>query len=288
MAAASFWATSAGGTIAGWEIGSGPALLFLHGGPGMNDYGRLLSDEVADWRFISFQQRGVTPSTIGGPFTVEQHVADTIAVLDDRGVDKAVVLGHSWGAHLALHLAVAQPDRVAGLVIVDGLGVIGGDGGASELGAALTTRLRQASAKKMQDLLAELGDSAPTDEFVGRQFDLLWAGYFADPGNAPAPPELRFSADTNVATMASVREHLADGFAESLRSIIAPVISVLGAQSPMPVSQGERTAALIANAEVRAIPEAGHLPWYEKPGCVAAALADVTRRARVEQAHAGG
>jgi pimeloyl-ACP methyl ester carboxylesterase len=56
----------------------------------------------------------------------------------------------------------------------------------------------------------------------------------------------------------------------------------------MPVSQGERTAALIANAEVRVIPEAGHLTWYEEPGCVAAALADVKRQARVEQAHAGG
>jgi proline iminopeptidase len=287
MAAASFWATSADGTIAGWEVGSGPALLFLHGGPGMNDYGRLLSDEVADWRFVSFQQRGVTPSTTGGPFTVEQHVADAIAVLDDRGVDKALVLGHSWGAHLALHLAVTQPDRVAGLVIVDGLGVIGHDGGASELGVTLAARMRPAAAEQMQGLLTELGDSAPTDDVVARQFDLLWASYFADPANAPAPPELRFSADTNVATMASVREHLAEGFAGLLRSITVPVISLLGAQSPMPVSQGEQTAALMPNAEVRLIPEAGHLPWHEKPGCVAAALADVTRRTRVEETQAG-
>jgi pimeloyl-ACP methyl ester carboxylesterase len=266
------------GTIAGWETGSGPALLFLHGGPGMNDYGRLLSDEVAAWRFISFQQRGITPSTTVGPFTVEQHVADAIAVLDERGVDKAIVLGHSWGAHLALHLAVMQPHRVAGLVIVDGLGVIG-DGGAAELAAALKARLEPATAQKMRDILEEQGDSAPTDDFVARQFSFLWASYFADPANAPAPPELRFSAVTNVATMASVREHLADGFAASLRSVSVPVISVLGAQSPMPVSQGEETAVIIPNAEVRVIPKAGHLPWHEKPGCVAAALADVTRRA---------
>jgi proline iminopeptidase len=210
--------------------------------------------------------------------TVEQHVADAIAVLDDGAAGKALVLGHSWGAHLALYLAVAQPDRVAGLVIVDGLGVVR-DGGGSELGAALAARLRPAAAEKMQDLLAELGDSAPTDDFVARQFDLLWAGYFADPANALALPELRFSALTNLATMASVSDHLADGFADSLRSVTVPVISVLGALSPMPVSQGEQTAALIPGAEVWVIPEAGHLPWHEKPGCVAAALADVARRA---------
>lgn len=286
MTTASFEAASAHGTIAGWEVGSGPALLFLHGGPGMNEYGRLLSDEVIDWRFISFQQRGLVPSTTRGPLTVRQHVADAIAVLDDRGVDKALVLGHSWGAHLALHLAVAWPGRVAGLVIVDGLGVVG-DGGSSELGAALAARLRPAAAAEMKELVAELGDSTPTDDFVARQFGLLWTSYFADPANAPAPPELRFSAITNLATTASVSEHLADGFADSLRSISVPVISLLGAQSPMPVSQGEQTAALIPNAEVRVIPEAGHLPWHEKPGCVAAALADVRRRAGLEEAHAG-
>jgi proline iminopeptidase len=277
MTETTFRVATAGGTIAGWESGDGPALLFLHGGPGMNDYGRLLSGEVAGWRFISFQQRGVAPSTTDGPFTVQQNVADALAVLDDRGVDQAVVLGHSWGAHLALHLAVAHPDRVAGLVIVDGLGVIG-DGGAPEVGAELAARLLPAAAEELQALMAELGDREPTDEFASRQLALVWPGYFASPATAPPPPPgLRISIVTNSATMESVKEHLAAGFADSLRSISAPVIAVLGAQSPMPVSQGEQTAALIPGAEVRVIPAAGHLPWHEQPGCVASALADLVQ-----------
>jgi pimeloyl-ACP methyl ester carboxylesterase len=43
----------------------------------------------------------------------------------------------------------------------------------------------------------------------------------------------------------------------------------------MPVAQGKQTAALIAGAEIRIIPAAGHLPWFEQPGCVAAALASI-------------
>jgi pimeloyl-ACP methyl ester carboxylesterase len=54
-------------------------------------------------------------------------------VLDALGVDRAVVAGHSWGSHLALQLAVAHPDRVAGLLIIDGPGVTG-DGGVTEMG----------------------------------------------------------------------------------------------------------------------------------------------------------
>jgi pimeloyl-ACP methyl ester carboxylesterase len=75
-----------------------------------------------------------------------------------------------------------------------------------------------------------------------------------------------------------VTGHLADGFANRLVGISVPVISVLGELSPLPVSQGEQTAALIPGAEVRIIQGAGHLPWNEQPGCIAEALASVQHR----------
>jgi pimeloyl-ACP methyl ester carboxylesterase len=275
-----FEVSTPAGTIAGWESGEGPALLFLHGGPGLNEYGRMLAGEVAGWRFISFQQRGLSPSTTGGPLTLDQHVTDSVAVLDACGADQAVVVGHSWGGHLALHLAVSHPDRVAGLVLVDGLGVVG-DGGASELGQALAARLLPAAAQQLQQLqqiAEELGEDEPADEIAAEQLRLLWPGYFADPAGAPPPGELRVSTEANRAALASVTEHLAAGFADSLSAVRMPVLCVLGAQSPMPVSQGEQTAALIPLAEVRVIPAGGHVPWFEQPGCVADALASVRLR----------
>lgn len=49
-------------------------------------------------------------------------MADAIAVLDQLGIDRAWAVGHSWGGHLALHLAVSRPDRLLGVVCIDALG----------------------------------------------------------------------------------------------------------------------------------------------------------------------
>lgn len=49
--------------------------------------------------------------------TVDQVVADLAAVLDDCGVDRAVVYGSSYGTYLAQGLGVRHPDRVAGMVL---------------------------------------------------------------------------------------------------------------------------------------------------------------------------
>lgn len=124
-----------------------------------------------------------------------------------------------------------------------------------------------------------LDGAEPTDADAASQLALLWPGYYAEPAAAPPmPPRLRISQAGNAGTFASVTEHLAAGFAGALRDIAVPVIFLLGAQSPMPVSQGEQTAALIPGAEVEVIPAAGHLPWHEQPGCVAAALARIRAR----------
>jgi len=51
-----------------------------------------------------------------------------------------------------------------------------------------------------------------------------------------------------------------------------PVVVLVGQSSPMPVDVGEKTAGLVSHGELTVVPGAGHLPWYEQPGCVARAL----------------
>jgi pimeloyl-ACP methyl ester carboxylesterase len=265
MAETSFQVFTDAGPIAGWAGGTGPPLLFLHGGPGFSDYGEMLAPEVAGWHAIRYQQRGLRPSSVDGPFTVDQHLADAVAVLAARGAGRVVVLGHSFGVHLALQLALAQPDRVAGLVLVDGLGIIG-DGGAAAMGQAMVERLLPAQLEHLQEAAARQAGREPTDADATELTALLWPGYFADPGTAPPwPPQLRVSVAAYTGTFGSVAQHLAAGFADSLGAITIPVIFVLGAQSPMPLSQGEQTAALIPSAEVSVIPAAGHPNQNPRP-----------------------
>ncbi|MGH2844248.1 MAG: alpha/beta fold hydrolase, partial [Solirubrobacteraceae bacterium] len=120
--------------------GSGPALVMLHGGPGLSDYMALLDGETVGWRRVFYQQRGLSPSPVEGPFTVARHLADLRSVLDAAGVERAVLLGHSWGTHLGLQAALVMPDRVAALVLVDPFGIVD-DGGAVALAEALNERL---------------------------------------------------------------------------------------------------------------------------------------------------
>ena len=62
-------------------------------------------------------------------------------------------------------------------------------------------------------------------------------------------------------------------------AVRAPAVFVPGERSPMPLSQNQQTAALLPYAEVVVVPGSGHLPWQERPGCVATALAAIQGRA---------
>lgn len=284
MPAEAFSAVTPDGSIEGSFIGSGPPLLLLHGGPAMTDYMDMLGAETGGWRSIRYQQRGLPPSAVHGALTVEGHVADAIAVLDSLQIGRAVVLGHSWGGYLALHLAFSHPDRIAGLVLVDPLGAVG-DGGAAETGKHLHERLLPAAVQQYAEVEARLEGLDPTDADMLASLRLIWPGYFADPAAAPPiPSHIRVSVAGYMATFASVAQHFADGFGEKLRDLGIPAVFVLGELSPMPVSQGQQTAALLPIAEVTVAPAAGHLPWHEEPGCVAAALNRIRELAAVPDA----
>ena len=88
-------------------MGSGAPVLLLHGGPGLSfTYMDELAPELEDgFRVASFQQRGLEPSTLEGPFTIPQAIDDVVAVLDGLEWERAFVLGHSWGGHLTLRVA---------------------------------------------------------------------------------------------------------------------------------------------------------------------------------------
>jgi lipase len=55
-----------------------------------------------------------------GPYGIRTHARDLFAVLDHLGADRAVIVGHSMGAFVATLAAELAPERVVGLVLVDG------------------------------------------------------------------------------------------------------------------------------------------------------------------------
>lgn len=55
-----------------------------------------------------------------GPYGLAAHVADLLAVLDDAGARRAVLVGHSMGAYVVARVAAEHPDRAAAVVLLDG------------------------------------------------------------------------------------------------------------------------------------------------------------------------
>jgi pimeloyl-ACP methyl ester carboxylesterase len=120
-----FVVSTSEGDIHGWHYeGEGPQAVLLHGGPCISaSYMEPLVPHLAGvFRQSLYQQRGLAPTTVEGPFTVEANVADAAAVIDETAGGRAWIVGHSWGGHLALQMLAAIPERVAGAIIVDPLG----------------------------------------------------------------------------------------------------------------------------------------------------------------------
>lgn len=103
------------------ELGQpgGRPVLALHGITGHALRWRGLAAELPDVRLLAVDLRGHGHSPWAPPWHVEQHVADALAVLDEHGLDRVPVIGHSFGGTIAVHLARAAPERVARLVLLD-------------------------------------------------------------------------------------------------------------------------------------------------------------------------
>ena len=59
-----------------------------------------------------------------GPYGLDAHAEDTLAVMDALKLKKVILLGHSLGAGIALRAAANAPERFAGVVLMDGAGVL--------------------------------------------------------------------------------------------------------------------------------------------------------------------
>ncbi|GAA3837510.1 alpha/beta fold hydrolase [Streptomyces coacervatus] len=112
------------------ETGDGPAVLLLHGGgpgaSGVSNYGRNIAELAKEYRVVVPDLPGYGRSSKGvdgaDPFG---HLAEGIRGLMDRlGLDKAHLVGNSYGGACALRLALDTPDRVDRMVLM-GPGGIG-------------------------------------------------------------------------------------------------------------------------------------------------------------------
>jgi pimeloyl-ACP methyl ester carboxylesterase len=200
----------------------GPAhVIVLHGGPGAPGDAGGLAHLLADpLRVLEPWQRGSEEA----PQTVAQHVADLRAFVDEHVTGLPTLVGHSWGAALALEYAVTHPVRSLVLVC----------SGTFDLDA-------RAAFKRDRDK-PYVVDPLPDDPLDESTFD-------ARANRETWDDELRLQA---------IGHHPA-----AFATITAPVLMVHGADDPHP-GDLIRASLPIPQLVYHSLPHCSHYPWRER------------------------
>lgn len=181
----------------------------------------------------------------------QPRIADSSAAILAEGPAAFVLVGASYGASVALSIALSAPNRVRALVLV------ACDARAARIGGPDLAAGLRASAQSVIDMLAGL---------VVRTNHTVAADRFRQMAQRVGP-------DTGAAqaTAAAGRPD----FVARLGELPMPVLLLWGADDPiMPVEQGRQLAAAIPNARLVVLPDCGHLPTLERPQDSAAAIRD--------------
>jgi len=107
--------------MAVYAVGDGPPLVLCHGFPELAYSWRHQMQPLADagYRVLAPDQRGYgatdKPSAVGD-YDIDHLTGDLVGLLDHYGLDRAVFVGHDWGAIVVWNMGLLHPDRVAGII----------------------------------------------------------------------------------------------------------------------------------------------------------------------------
>lgn len=99
----------------------GPALVLLHGFLGSSaNLHKMAKSPLGDYcRVYAADARNHGRSPRAEPFTYEAMAEDVLALMDSLKLEQAILMGHSMGAKTAMTVAMMEPERVRGLIVVD-------------------------------------------------------------------------------------------------------------------------------------------------------------------------
>jgi pimeloyl-ACP methyl ester carboxylesterase len=204
-----------------------------------------------------------------GRDTSHARQADLVAaVMAERGIDRATIVGHSMGANVAAWIAARHPDRVERVVLVDAATGPAAQGGGGPLGALL----QLPNVRRLGQLVLR----SVVDET--RLADILRSAY-ADPARATPEALAGYAAALETAgwddaLLAIVRDGGVNQLSEPIAEILrVPTLVVWGREDGwIPLAAGEALRDALPDAEWRIIDDAGHLPMEERPNAFNATL----------------
>jgi pimeloyl-ACP methyl ester carboxylesterase len=248
------------------DVGTGMPLVLLHALP-LSSAMWLAQREVlgADHRVLTPDLRGFGGSPLGDdPPSLDAMADDVAALLDARGIERAVVGGLSMGGCVAMALVRRHVHRVSALVLAD-------TRAAADAPEAAANRERIAALVE-----ADPGSSVLVDELLPKlvgpttieQRPLVYGRVRALVQAAPA------------AAVAWAQRAMAarpDSF-DTLRAVTVPVLVVVGEEDePSPPAEATAMAATVKDGRLVVVPRAGHLSAVENPEAFNAAVSEFLR-----------
>lgn len=215
------------GNIRAWEWpGPPPAALLLHG---IGNYGRywdLFADAIAGrMRLVAPDARGHGDSLAPAEgYAPGDFVRDAVAVMDATAMTREVVVGHSMGGFHATALALAHPERVRALVLVD----VGPR--VEEAGSSRARRLSLGRPDRFPDeasALAYLHETSPGYSAAVYANRMAWVFRRDDAGGLAWR-----SSKSALRKILDDSSHTASGVWERLGRVRCPVLIVRGTRSP--------------------------------------------------------
>ncbi len=254
--------------IAYEDHGSGdPPLLLLHGFTGSRlDWADVIGELAGDRRVVAYDQRGHGDSSNLGraaAYTFDQLVDDLTGFVDQCALAPFDLLGHSMGGVVAMRYALARPDTLRSLILMDTAGAPAGQIPKSWVGHVL-------------DLARADGMGAVAEMF------LRFMEKQPTPPSATGRERLRYkltNMDVEAFAAFSTELNSYPSLLDGLAGLKLPVTVLIGENDSGLRAGADALAATIPDAHLVVISGAGHSPQEDDPTAWVAAVAGHLARA---------
>lgn len=262
--------TSDGASVRGVVEGAGPPVVLCHGGPGLWDYLATLAAGLRE-RFTvhRWDQRGCGRSGPAPSYGLDVAVREVQDVKRAFGVrDEWAVIGHSWGAWLALLTALEHPDSTGAVVCISGTGSPSWwrDSGSAAYRAEQIRRMPPRARRRLDELEAVVRSREEEVEFRR----LSWITDFVDRDASLDALDEMASSPLSINWEVNRALSRAELYPESqllaaCERCCVPSLFIHGSDDPRPDEGARLLSSRIPDARFVRIDGAGHLPWVERP-----------------------
>jgi proline iminopeptidase len=246
------------------QLGSGPLVIVLHGGPGAHhDYLLPQYDLLAKGRSLFYYDQrggGRSPVPRETPVGWREHVADLHAIRESLGLERLTLCGYSWGGLLALLYYLEHPGHVERLALVSPAGIAFQY--RQQFEEEFARRMASPEIQRERDTLRSSGlRERDPSAYQRRAFELSVAGYFRDFHDAKNLTPFRVNARTQQAVWESLGEYDLRPRLHSSPVPRPPCRIIHGTADPIPIASSRELAGLI-EGELVELP-VGHCPHVE-------------------------